>query len=127
MERGEEFLNFIPNHLGTQLPDFDGFYRARFPDAEDVRPRDRGGFQPLSIAAVLETIAIAMEIGSLCESPIEIDLAVALTKAIRVGEMPEPELRDDDVLIQIHAAGVNPLDSKSGTESSSSFCLIACR
>jgi alcohol dehydrogenase len=30
----------------------------------------------------------------------------------RPGEMPEPELRDDDVLIEVHAAGVNPLDSK---------------
>lgn len=26
--------------------------------------------------------------------------------------MPDPQLRDDDVLVQIHAAGVNPLDSK---------------
>ena len=31
---------------------------------------------------------------------------------VRAGEMPDPELRDDDVLVQIHAAGVNPLDSK---------------
>lgn len=30
----------------------------------------------------------------------------------RIAEIPEPELRDDDVLIQIHAAGVNLLDSK---------------
>jgi alcohol dehydrogenase len=30
----------------------------------------------------------------------------------RLGEMPEPELRDDDVLVEIRAAGVNPLDSK---------------
>jgi NADPH:quinone reductase-like Zn-dependent oxidoreductase len=30
----------------------------------------------------------------------------------RIGEMPVPELQDDDVLIQIHAAGVNALDSK---------------
>lgn len=30
----------------------------------------------------------------------------------RLGEMPEPVLRDTDVLVQIHAAGVNPLDSK---------------
>src|SRR5205809_7454396 len=30
----------------------------------------------------------------------------------RIGGMPEPELRDDDVLVQIHAAGVNPMDSK---------------
>lgn len=30
----------------------------------------------------------------------------------RLGEMPEPELRDDDVLVQVHAAGVNPLDYK---------------
>lgn len=31
---------------------------------------------------------------------------------VRIGEMPEPELRDDDILIQVHAAGVNLLDSK---------------
>jgi alcohol dehydrogenase len=31
---------------------------------------------------------------------------------LRAGEMPDPELREDDVLVQIHAAGVNPLDSK---------------
>ena len=31
---------------------------------------------------------------------------------VRFGEMPDPELRDDDVLVQIHAAGVNLLDSK---------------
>ncbi len=30
----------------------------------------------------------------------------------RIAEMPEPELRDDDVLIQVHAASVNALDSK---------------
>lgn len=32
--------------------------------------------------------------------------------ALRFSEMAEPELRDDDVLVQIHAAGVNVLDSK---------------
>lgn len=32
--------------------------------------------------------------------------------ALRFGEMPDPALRDDDVLVQIHAAGVNPVDSK---------------
>jgi alcohol dehydrogenase len=31
---------------------------------------------------------------------------------VRAGEMPEPELREGDVLVQIHAAGVNLLDSK---------------
>ena len=31
---------------------------------------------------------------------------------LRFGEMPDPELRDHDVLVQIYAAGVNPLDSK---------------
>jgi NADPH:quinone reductase-like Zn-dependent oxidoreductase len=30
----------------------------------------------------------------------------------RIGERPDPQLRDDDVLVQIHAAGLNPLDSK---------------
>jgi NADPH:quinone reductase-like Zn-dependent oxidoreductase len=31
---------------------------------------------------------------------------------MRLGEMPEPELGDDDVLIEVHAAGLNQLDSK---------------
>src|SRR5437660_6410251 len=30
----------------------------------------------------------------------------------RIGEMPDPQLRQDDVLVQIRAAGVNLLDSK---------------
>jgi alcohol dehydrogenase len=33
-------------------------------------------------------------------------------KSGRLGETTEPLLRDDDVLVQVHAAGVNPLDSK---------------
>ena len=31
---------------------------------------------------------------------------------MRLGEMPSPGLRDDDVLIEVHAAGLNLLDSK---------------
>jgi NADPH:quinone reductase-like Zn-dependent oxidoreductase len=31
---------------------------------------------------------------------------------VPAGDMPDPELREDDVLVQIHAAGVNLLDSK---------------
>jgi len=31
---------------------------------------------------------------------------------VRADEMPDPQLREDDVLVQIHAAGVNLLDSK---------------
>jgi alcohol dehydrogenase len=30
----------------------------------------------------------------------------------RIGEMPEPELRENDVLVQVHAAGLNVLDLK---------------
>ena len=33
-------------------------------------------------------------------------------EVVRAGEMPDPELRDEDVLVQIHAASVNPLDLK---------------
>jgi alcohol dehydrogenase len=33
-------------------------------------------------------------------------------RALRLAAMPEPELRDDEVLVQVHAAGVNQLDSK---------------
>ncbi len=31
---------------------------------------------------------------------------------VRAGDMPDPQLREDDVLVQVHAAGVNLLDSK---------------
>src|SRR5438093_6535005 len=31
---------------------------------------------------------------------------------MRASEVPDPEMREDDVLTEIHAAGVNPLDSK---------------
>src|SRR5438876_4339849 len=31
---------------------------------------------------------------------------------VRVGEVPDPELREDDVLVQVHAADVSLLDSK---------------
>lgn len=34
------------------------------------------------------------------------------TVGLRMGEMPEPDLREDDVLVKVHAAGVNVLDSK---------------
>ncbi len=31
-------------------------------------------------------------------------------EVVRAAELPNPELRDDDVLVQVHAASVNPLD-----------------
>ena len=34
------------------------------------------------------------------------------TGGVRIGEMPDPELREDEVLVRVHAAGVNLLDSK---------------
>ena len=33
-------------------------------------------------------------------------------RALRLADMPTPELRDDEVLVRVHAAGVNQLDSK---------------
>lgn len=33
-------------------------------------------------------------------------------RALRMADMPVPELRDDEVLVQVHAAGLNLLDSK---------------
>lgn len=33
-------------------------------------------------------------------------------RVLRSAEMPSPELRDDEVLVQVHAAGVNQLDSR---------------
>ena len=31
---------------------------------------------------------------------------------LRAGDMPDPELREDEVLVEVHAAGVNMLDAK---------------
>jgi alcohol dehydrogenase len=31
---------------------------------------------------------------------------------LRFGEMPEPEMQDDEVLVKVHAAGINVLDTK---------------
>lgn len=33
-------------------------------------------------------------------------------RALRLADMPEPELRDDEALVQVHAAGVNQLDAR---------------
>ena len=46
---------------------------------------------------------------------------------VRFGDMPEPELRDDDVLVRVHAAGVNLLDSKfrNGEASAAFFSFFA--
>jgi NADPH:quinone reductase-like Zn-dependent oxidoreductase len=32
------------------------------------------------------------------------------TDGVRAGDMPDPQLREDDVLVQIYATSVNPLD-----------------
>ena len=37
------------------------------------------------------------------------------SKDLRAGEMPDPEVRDDDVLVEVHAASVNLLDAKIRT------------
>jgi NADPH:quinone reductase-like Zn-dependent oxidoreductase len=34
------------------------------------------------------------------------------SEVLTLGDLPVPALRDDDVLVQIHAAGVNPVDNK---------------
>jgi alcohol dehydrogenase len=34
------------------------------------------------------------------------------TDPMRLADVPEPQIRDDDVLIEVHAASVNPLDAK---------------
>jgi very-short-patch-repair endonuclease len=93
--RGEGFVNWSPSSLGTQQPDFGGFYRHRPVDIDDERPRNRGGFEPIAVpaAGLLDSSAVAMEIGSLCDSEIEVDLAVALTKALRVIDDPTLSLR----------------------------------
>ena len=46
--------------------------------------------------------------------------------AVRLGEMPEPEVRDDDVLVQVHAASLNQLDSKIRDGELKLFCTGIC-
>ena len=33
-------------------------------------------------------------------------------RALQLADVPTPELRDDEVLVEVHAAGLNLLDSK---------------
>ena len=33
-------------------------------------------------------------------------------ESLRLGDVPERELREDEVLVQVHAAGVNLIDAK---------------
>jgi NADPH:quinone reductase-like Zn-dependent oxidoreductase len=33
-------------------------------------------------------------------------------RQLRLADMPDPELREDEVLVEVHAAGINPLDCK---------------
>ena len=47
--------------------------------------------------------------------------------SVEAVELPEPVLGDRDVLIQIHAASVNPLDLKIRMASSNPFCRTSCR
>ena len=44
---------------------------------------------------------------------------------VRIGEMQDPELREDDVLVQVHAAGVNLLDSKTAPPRRRRRCVRA--
>ncbi len=46
------------------------------------------------------------------ESPMKAFIVDRYKGKLRLGDMPDPELRNHDVLVQIYAAGVNPLDSK---------------
>jgi Alcohol dehydrogenase GroES-like domain len=46
------------------------------------------------------------------ESPMKAFIIDRYKGKLRFGDMLDPELRDHDVLVQIYAAGVNPLDSK---------------
>ena len=57
-----------------------------WPEIECGSEQGIGGFEPLAapISAVLDSLEIALTIGSLCESPIEVDLGVQLTKAIKM-------------------------------------------
>ena len=46
---------------------------------------------------------------------------------VRIGEMPDPDVRENDVLVQVHAAAVNLLDSKIRNGEFKLICLIAYR
>src|SRR5439155_23341345 len=46
--------------------------------------------------------------------------------AVRLAEMPEPEVRDDDVLVRVHAASFNQLDSKIRDGELKLFCTGIC-
>jgi len=93
MERGEQFEPF---HRDIGWPGLGpDFYQSsdRFFDHAPFCEEDCWISLGNAAAAVVESAAIAMELASLCESPIEIDLAVQLTKALRVIDDPSLLLR----------------------------------
>ena len=47
--------------------------------------------------------------------------------AVRAGDVPDPRVGDDDVLVRIHAASVNPVDSGSATGTSRRSCRTGRR
>ena len=46
---------------------------------------------------------------------------------VRAAEMPDPEVRENDVLVQVRAAVLTSWIPRSETGNSSRSCLIACR
>jgi NADPH:quinone reductase-like Zn-dependent oxidoreductase len=44
---------------------------------------------------------------------------------VRAGDVPDPELREDELLVQIHAAGVNLLDSKLSHQPARAYAAVS--
>jgi NADPH:quinone reductase-like Zn-dependent oxidoreductase len=46
---------------------------------------------------------------------------------VRAGDVPDPEVHENDVLVQIHAAGVNSAGFQNQNRRVRSFCITVCR
>src|SRR6266508_1876905 len=74
------------------------------PPPQTKRQHDSGGKQAQSAAGPRETIGVRNIMKAFIVD------RYGSTDGLRAGDMPDPQLREDDVLVQIHATSVNPLD-----------------
>ncbi len=79
-----------------------------------LKPARKRGPDPVTLAAAAVPSGAGVEQDSREQKIMKAFILDRYKKkgALRFGDMPEPQLRDGDVLVEIHAAGLNQLDAK---------------
>src|SRR5688572_17297963 len=86
------------NWLSTKMPVMAGFFRTTLISCRRPCPSSR------------PDAATIFQIGEDTMKAFVVD-KYKKQGALRLAKVPEPEVRDDDVMVRVHATGVNLLDS----------------